>query len=399
MKILFLVSHFPYPPHSGGALRAFGLLQGLIHAGHNVVLFCLAENSPPNTPLHTLCLDLITVPPPMRSTTDRLLDIILTPYADMARRFWSEAAAQRLREVLAETVFDLVHAESIEMAAYFPVIQQAQPNLPFIYGSLNAEFDLQRTIFKAESRRPRRWVGAAYSWIQWRRLTRLEREICDQAAHVLAVSEADRDLLASLSSTPITVVKNGITVADYLHIQPDLGLGAGAVVFTGSMSYRPNVDAALWFATEIWPRIQHPTKHLYLVGHRPHPRLEALAEAADITVTGRVDEMEPYWRGAAAYIAPLRMGSGTRFKLLEAMAAGCAVVSTTMGAQGLGVVSGQEILLADSAADFATAVQQLLDDAPLREALAQCGRNFVETYFDWSVIVPHLLAAYVAATR
>lgn len=399
MKILFLVSHLPYPPQSGGALRAFGLLQGLKSAGHEMVLFCLAADVPLNTPLHAICTDLITVQPPTRSTPDRLKDILLTPHADIARRFWSETAADQLRQTLSHTQFDLVHAESIEMAAYFPVIQAIQPNIPMIYGSLNAEFDLQRTIFETERKHPRRWLGAIYSWIQWRRLMRLERDICHHATHVLAVSEADRDLLAQLSDTPITVVKNGISIADYVHLQPDHHLGAGAVVFTGSMSYRPNVDASLWFATEIWPAIQYPDKHLYLVGNRPHPRLQVLDQADDITVTGRVESMESYWRGAVVYIAPLRMGSGTRFKILEAMAAGCAVVSTTIGAQGLGVTSGQELLLADTAQEFAAAVQQVLEDAALREALAQRGRDFVKTHFDWSVIVPHLLTAYGQSTR
>lgn len=399
MKILFLVSHFPYPPHSGGALRALGLLQGLHSAGHEIVLFCLTDEIPPHTPLHDLCVDLITVPMPTRSMSDRLRDIAFTRHADIARRFWSEAAANRLRALLAHDDFDLIHAESIEMAAYFPVFQEIAPTVPFIYGSLNAEFDLQRTIFRAERRNVKGWIGAVYSWIQWRRLARLERDICDYSAHVLAVSEDDRDLLATLSDTPITVVKNGISVADYGRLQPDGSLGAGAVVFTGSMSYRPNVDAALWFATAIWPQIQHPSKQLYLVGHRPHPRLAALNEAHDITVTGRVESMEPYWRGAVVYIAPLRMGSGTRFKILEAMAAGCAVVSTTIGAAGLGVTSGKELLLADNADDFAAAVQKLVDDADLRHALAQRGRAFVQISFDWAVIVPHLLAAYEATTR
>jgi len=399
LKILFLVSHFPYPPHSGGALRALGLLQGLYKAGYNITLFCLAENIPAHTPLHEICANVITVPPPMRTTRERIRDIVLTSHADIARRFWSKDIAQRLHNTILQQSFDLVHAESIEMAAYFPVIQQAKPNLPFIYGSLNAEYDLQRTIFRTERKHPRRWIGAAYSWIQARRITRLEREICTQASHVLAVSEADRDLLAQLSNTPITVVKNGISVDEYLDLSPNGQLGEGAIVFSGSMDYRPNVDAALWFVNDIWPFIMYHPKKLYLVGKRPHPRLQTLDQEEDIIVTGQVEDMRPYWQGATVYIAPLRMGSGTRFKILEALAAGCAVVSTTIGAQGLGVTSEKELILADTATDFAHAIQRLLNDANLRERLGQQGRAFVKAHFDWSVIVPNLIEAYQAVTH
>lgn len=397
MKILFLVSHFPYPTHSGGALRAYGLLQGLATANHELTLFCLTGRLPDASPLHDICHEIIAVPPPTRSTTDRIRDILLTTHADMSRRFWSEDVATKLQDVLQQADFDLVHAESIEMAAYFPAIKAISPNTPMVYGSLNAEYDLQRTIFSTDYKQPKRWLGAIYSYIQWKRLTKLEREICDQSAHVLAVSEADRDLLAQLSNTLITVVKNGIAVDDYQHLTPDGSLGSGAIVFTGSMSYRPNVDASLWFAHDIYPQVSHPDKHLYLVGHRPHAAITALDEQDSITVTGRVESMEPYWQGAVVYIAPLRMGSGTRFKILEAMAAGCVVVSTTIGAQGLGVTSGQELILADSAIEFADAINTLLHDATLRATIAKRGRDFVRSHFDWSVIVPHLLDAYSVA--
>lgn len=394
MRILFLTSHFPFPAHSGGALRAYGLIKGTVEAGHQVDLFCFANDIPDATPLHDLCSQISTVAPPVRHGRDRLRDIILTNHADMGRRFWSDEALNRLRTQLQTTPYDIIHAESIEMAAYLIPIHQWYPNLPLIYGSLNAEADLQRSMYATDRRYLRRLPGAIYSWIQWRRLTRLESHICDISAHVLAVSEPDQALLQELSGTPVTVVKNGIEVSNYLHIERSDELGDRAIVFTGSMDYRPNIDAALWFAEDILPHIQDA--QFYVVGHRPHKRLSPLREREEITITGRVESMEPYWAGAAVYVAPLRMGSGTRFKIMEAMAAGCAVVSTTIGAQGLGVTSGRELILADTAAEFAEAVEKLLNDPERRAELAAVGRAFVEEYFDWSVIVPNLLHVYDA---
>lgn len=396
MRLLFLTSQYPDPPRGGGALRALGLMRGAAQAGHTLDLLCFADSSPAGGHLATLCAEIITIPPPQRKLSQRLKDLLFTRYADMERRFWAESFISNLDALFARHVYDAVHAESIEMAAYLPTIQRRYPDLPLIYGSLNAEADLQRTVYQIERRHPKRLIGALYSWIQWKRLTKLEKQLCNLAAHVLAVSEADADLLRQFGNTPVTVVKNGIDTYLYTESTSALSLEKNALVFTGTMDYRPNVDAALWFAEKILPLIlkQMPDAHFYIVGHRPHKRLAALHESPHITITGAVPDVVPYLKNAALYIAPLRMGSGTRFKLMEAMAAGAVVVSTTLGAQGLGVTSGKEMLLADSPADFASQVLHLLNDANYRKQIATAGKDFVQDHFDWTVIIPHLLSVY-----
>ena len=396
MRVLFLTSHFPYPPHSGGALRAFGLMRGAAEAGHQLHLLCFAANPPTNTPLHKWCAGITLVAPPPRTIKDRLRDLALTSQPDMGRRFWSGVMVEVLRKLLADQSFDVVHAESLEMAAYLPLIHEWYPDLPLIYGSLNAEADLQRTMFSTDRRDPRQWIGAVYSWVQWRRLTRFEGHMCDISAHVLAVSEPDRALLQKLSQTSVTVVENGIDTTPYVQLPRNQELGEYALVFTGTMDYRPNVDAVLWFAEAILPAIvaQFPNVRFYVVGQRPHARLDPLRENPHIVITGAVPEIAPYLQGAQVYIAPLRMGSGTRFKLLEAMAAGCGVVSTDIGAQGLGIQSGHEMLIADTPADFAKCVNNLLADESRRKEMGTAARQFVQTHFDWSVIVPRLLNVY-----
>lgn len=396
MRVLFLTSHFPYPPHSGGALRAFGLMRGAAGAGHQLHLLCFAANPPTNTPLHEWCARITLVPPPTRTIKNRLRDLVLTSQPDMGRRFWSGVMVEALRKLLAEQSFDVVHAESLEMAAYLPLIHEWYPHLSLIYGSLNAEADLQRTMFSTDRRNPRQLVGAVYSWVQWRRLTRFEGHMCDISAHVLAVSEPDRALLQELSQTSVTVVENGIDTAPYVQLPRNQELGEYALVFTGTMDYRPNVDAVLWFSEAILPAIvaQFPEVRFYVVGQRPHARLDPLRENPHVVITGAVPEITPYLQGAQVYVAPLRMGSGTRFKLLEAMAAGCGVVSTEIGAQGLGVQSGRDMLLADTPADFAKGVNNLLTDESRRKEMGEMARQFVQAHFDWSVIVPRLLTVY-----
>jgi glycosyltransferase involved in cell wall biosynthesis len=162
------------------------------------------------------------------------------------------------------------------------------------------------------------------------------------------------------------------------------------------MDFRPNVDAALWFARDIWPLIRaaRPATTWGIVGKAPHSRLAPLREDPSITIVGQVPEMPPYLVAAGVYVIPLRMGGGTRFKLLEAMAAGTPVVSTTVGAEGVPVRSGHELLLADEPAEFAAAVLRLLDDPGLGRRLAAAARRLVTQQFDWRVVLDDLERVY-----
>src|SRR5262249_1504189 len=162
------------------------------------------------------------------------------------------------------------------------------------------------------------------------------------------------------------VVANGIELPEYPLPRAEALAGA-TVTFSGKMDYRPNVDAILWFADQVWPRIREhcPDARCVVVGMNPTERLRRAGRTAGLEVVGAVVDTRPYIASAAVYIAPLRMGGGTRFKLLEAMAMGRPVVSTTLGAEGFALTSGRELLIADTPADFAGAVLRLLEDAAL----------------------------------
>jgi len=162
------------------------------------------------------------------------------------------------------------------------------------------------------------------------------------------------------------------------------------------MDFRPNVDAALWFATHVLPliRVACPDAHLFVVGKNPHPRLAPLAEQSGITLTGFVEDVRPYIAAASVYVVPLLTGGGTRLKVLEAMAMGKAIVSTTLGCEGINATPGEDIVLADTALDFAGQVLDLLENAPRRVALGQAARAFVEGHSDWRSVVAPLESLY-----
>ena len=169
-----------------------------------------------------------------------------------------------------------------------------------------------------------------------------------------------------------------------------------ALAFTGTMDFRPNVDAVLWFARQVLPLIQAqvPDVRFFAVGQRPHRRLEVLRNDPAITLTGLVKDTRPYIAGAAVYVVPLRVGGGTRFKILEALSMGKPLVSTALGAEGFPVKHGRELLLADQAEDFAAAVVSLLHDPARRQELGRAGRALVEARYDWRAIVPLVEEAY-----
>lgn len=397
MKILYLMSGFPYPPHGGGALRIMGLLKGAAEAGHeiHIISFGDAFEIPTHTPLHEICADLQIVEARQRSKVDRLRTLLLSAKADMQTRSFSKKMVSALRKKLSQEPFDIVHLQSLEMGVYAQVVRQLQPTAKLIYDAYNAEAELQRMVYEEDIKQMGLWPMAIYSWLQYRRLKRYEANLCAWVDAVIAVSSEDQALLRAIAGeTPVYLVNNGIDVDHYTQLSHEpIDLAQPALVFTGTMDYRPNVDAAVWFTNEVLPQIMHPVT-VYFVGSRPSQRVQKLAENRSVIVTGFVEDIEPYLQGTTLFIVPLRVGSGTRLKILQAMSAGCAIVSTSIGAMGLNIENGRELILADSAEDFAFVIDGLLQDDKTCQMLAENAGQFVRQNFDWSVIVGKLNQLY-----
>jgi glycosyltransferase involved in cell wall biosynthesis len=231
--------------------------------------------------------------------------------------------------------------------------------------------------------------------VQKGRLRKYEGWACASADWVTVVSEQDRaQLLEIAPASTITVVPNCIDVAAYAT-KPETTTIDKSLVFTGKMDYRPNVDAVLWFADKIWPLINHqvPGVTWAVVGQQPHPRLRSLSLQAGITITGWVAEVLPYISAAAVFIMPFRVGSGTRLKLIEAMAAGKAIVSTQVGVEGFDVQHNKQLLIADEPAAFARAVLSLLGSGAKRQRLGKTAQQYAQKY-DWRQIVPKFDTIY-----
>lgn len=391
-----LTPALPYPTHQGGALRNFGILKGLAQRGHAITLLSFHHNGAPDV-LRELCARVEIVPTPERSKLHRLRDLLITGQPDLARRLESAAFRERLRAILSETQFDLIQFEGLEMAIYLDAAREMQPNAKLIYDAHNAEHALQAVIARVESDDRRRWLPALYSRIQARRITRFERQITHAADAVIAVSEEDAAMLRPFRADgEVFSLPNGIFVDDYAQTREVLELTGEPLVFTGKMDYRPNVDAMQWFTEAVLPRItiQRPEARLYIVGQKPHASLQTLRTDERIEITGWVADVQPFLHAAQVYIAPLRMGSGTRLKILEAMAAGCAVVATSAAVAGLNDSTRAALLIADDDRRFAEAVITLLNDPAQRAKLGEAAQAAVRAHYDWSALIPCLLAIY-----
>ncbi len=394
MKLLFLTPQLPYPPHQGTAIRNWGLIRHLaVH--HSVALACFGDTNaavPPS--LAEVCQRVVLVAQPRRGALRRGLALVRGT-ADLADRLWSPAMAAVIAELVRELEPDSVQIEGLEMAPYLAGVRAAGGRGPVVYDAHNAEYVLQRRAWASDRRNWRRWPVAAYSAVQTARLARLEAATVRAVAAVTCVSAEDAAALQALvPGLAPTVVANGIDVDDYAE-PAETSLGQ-RLVFTGKMDYRPNVDAAVWFAEAVWPQVRaaQPAAEFQIVGQRPSAAVQRLADLPGVVVTGAVPDVRPYLANATVYVAPLRMGGGTRFKLLEAFALARPVVSTRLGAEGFAVADGRELLLADTADDLAGAVLRLLAEPALAAQMGAAARTFVRAHYDWGMIVPRLEAVY-----
>ncbi len=400
MHALFLTNNLPYPPASGGAIRAHGIIEGLRRAGHTITLMCFHEGE-----IHSVPDDLAveTVPPPAWTRSQRLRHLLLTREPDIAGRFFDQIFADHLRDLLQANTFDLIQFEGIEMVCYLPLAGQAQPTAKQVFDTFNAEYALQTTIFQIDRKDPQRWPAAAYSWLQIERIRRFEQRMCAAADAVVAVSPEDAALLQPICPDGrIHIVPSGVRVDHYTLLQDQVyGQSISqpeghSLIFTGKMDYRPNVDAITWFVDSILPLIDVPDLRLFIVGQKPHPRLVPLGERDNIHLTGWVDSVVPFLHSGEVYVAPLRMGSGTRLKLLEAMAAGIPIVATTIASAGLVTPVLDAMRIEDDPAAFAAAITEFLHDPAKRHELSDRAQTAVRQHYDWSVLIPRLLDVYRA---
>jgi len=293
------------------------------------------------------------------------------------------ALQRALNQVLRDTRFDLFNLEFSFLGHCD--LRQAPPRErlpPVVVDSHNIDYELARQYARAGRSLVRRLYAAA----NWRKLRREELGTYRDADGVYLCSAADeRRLLDQIPGVRTTVIPNAADVDYYKPRPTDPPPDGRTVVFFGLLSYVPNLDGVTHFVQDIWPRIAEarPDARLKIVGGRPPASLLALA-GPRVELTGFVPDLRPHLAAAAAVVVPLRLGGGTRLKIVEAMAVGKAIVSTTLGSEGIEAVPGRDLLIEDQPAAFADAVNRLLADPDLAMAIGQSARRLVVQRYSWS---------------
>jgi polysaccharide biosynthesis protein PslH len=400
VKILFLTPQLPYPPHKGTTLRNFGLIRAL---GERHEVSVLSLGDPGDTgniaTLSQNCRVLGVYQAENRASIRRAIDLVASRKPDLVQRLRSDAFTSRLRRVVETERFDVVQIEGLEMTGLWIKALGAGTYLDGSIAVLddhNAEYRLQETA-AAIDLRARRWIGGGYSWLQAKRLRHYERLVSERVDGIITVSPEDQEALRELGvRSPIQVIQNCLDVTRLPFLASPSEREAAEIVFTGTMDYRPNVDAATWFCAEVWPRVLSlvPEARFTIVGRDPSLAVRQLAQQHGVEVTGAVPDVGPFLRRATVYVVPMRMGGGVRFKVLEALAAGLPVVSTTMGATGVDLTPGVHALLADQPDEMALTIVRLFQRPEERLAMAKAGRELVADRFDWAVVIPVLEAFY-----
>lgn len=257
-------------------------------------------------------------------------------------------------------------------------------NTPVVFFSHNVEYMIWRRLRDNE----RSWVKRLLLDIEWRKMRRAERHACNLAKATIAVSAEDATLLQkNCVNTHIQSVNTGVDINYYT---PDSAVFRDpfSLVFSGSMDWHPNEDAMLYFMKDVLPKVkeQIPQTTLTIVGRHPSARLRSAALFAGVEVTGTVPDIRPWLDKAAVYIVPLRIGGGTRLKIYEALSMGKAVVSTTIGAEGLSLTDDVHLLRADTTETFTSSVVALLRNPGMQRSLGEAGRQLMEENYGWSTI-------------
>ncbi|NLH47590.1 MAG: glycosyltransferase [Myxococcales bacterium] len=375
-KVLALAPYCPYPPSHGGAVRMWELLTRLA-ATHEIHLAAMVERDAELAAREELEKYFPRVHLHRRGAPD----VAPLWWPASVAEFASEDFARAIDRLAGEEDYDLIQVEYPILAHFLPTGVRAKKVI--------SEIDVYHVAYQRAAEL-QRWPARLPARYEMLRMFRYEAEAAARADLLLAMSEADAASCRRLSSTPVRVAPNGVDTKRFAFLPRRPGVRE--LLFVGNFRHPPNADGISWFAREVWPRVRDAewSARLIVAGADPPAEVRRLANDPTIRVTGFVADLRPLWAECAGFIAPIRRGSGTRLKILEAMAAGAPVISTTVGSEGLAVENGRHLLLADDPADFARACLRLLHEPETAARLAGEARRLVEMKYDWDAIAAQL---------
>jgi polysaccharide biosynthesis protein PslH len=379
MKILFITHSFPYPPDEGIKLLSYNLIKQF-SGSHEVSLASIIESDPERNyikNLGELCrkIEVVEMKVP-KSPFLRLWNILFQKYPFCVYQFYSKDFADKINEMIKEGNYDILHFIFVNTSIYRNYSMQ----IPAVY----SQVDAMSMLFYKNIAKEKNLLRKIYTYTQYRKMLRYEAETIGKFHKTTVVSPVDKEWILSRNpGLELEVVTYGV---DEEYFSPaDAEDDYPSVVFRGIMSFMPNIDAALYFSNEIFPLIlkQIPGTKFLIVGKDPVKEILKLGERPNIKVLGYVEDIRPYMARASVNICPMRIGSGIKNKILEAMAMGKAIVATKMACAGIDITEGENIMIGNGPVEFAEKTVKLLKD---REAAKRIGRNargFVTKNHSW----------------
>lgn len=397
MKIAYVV---PYVPNLIRT-RPYNLISQLAALGNEVTVFTLGSGAQDQGDVEALRSRVARVvyqeQPAWHSLWNSLKTVpsrrpLQTVYS------WNPRLAKQLVDLLnVPGTFDVVHVEHLRGSYYGQYVKSKLPNVRVVWDSV----DCISYLFQQASAHSTGGFGKFVTRFELGRTRRMEGRLIGEFDHVLVTSETDKNALLELASpaskpAPISVLSNGVDL-EFFHPNPEMQRDVETLVFSGKMSYHANVSMVKFLAAEIMPRVwaQRPQVRLVIVGKDPTPEVRALGADPRITVTGTVDDIRPYLWQATVAVVPLVYGAGIQNKILEAMACGTPVVTTSKTLSSLGVTPGKELVVADGADGFVQAVLNLLDHRERQVEVGRAGAGYVQGHHSWKAIAVQMTAYYL----
>lgn len=383
MKLLWVKGDFLHPTTKGGQIRTLETLKRL-HQWHEVHYVGLDYPKHPEAlaRTHEYCSHVYPIPhsvPPRFSAgfAAELIQGLYSSWPVGIHRYRSPAMERKIEELTRIHKFDHIVCDFLN----------SSQNMPDLGATVLFQHNVEAVIWKRQAERAANPAVRAYFGLQARRFHEYERDVCRRVKSIIAVSEADANIMRrDYGAAKVAPVATGV---DMEYFAPQPAAPAADLVFVGSMDWMPNIEGITWFVREILPRIRKKRTEtsLAIVGRKPSREVSQFAEAdARIQVTGTVPDVRPYMWGSAISIVPLRVGGGTRLKIYEAMAAKIPVISTSIGAEGLDFTDGKNLVIADDSQSFAERCLELLDDRDQRSRLAAAGWQLVCSRYSWEVV-------------
>jgi sugar transferase (PEP-CTERM/EpsH1 system associated) len=394
MNIFYITDYVPFPPNLGAPLRNYNLLMRLARE-HDIWLAAFIETPQQAEGVATirkLCRAVETVDLPDSRWFDRPIDFFRYLLAGMPpdfRFYYKNELYNKIKKTALKIDFDVIQIDHSYMGIY---LETLPPELHSraVWALHDIDWIKYKRISKIETRHGRKFRN----WLHSKMIHYWQPKFAAHFGSCITVSQSDKKAL--LDANPylnVDIIPNGVDTTLYKalpleSLKPNL-------VFVGNMDYHPNADAVVHFCQEVLPLIRHTIKNvqLWIVGMNPRPEVMKL-DGNGVHVTGKVDDVRPYYERCTTCVIPLRAGSGTRLKILEAMSLGRPVVSTSIGCEGLEVVDGEHILIADNPAEFAAATIKLLTTEALAKHLVHNARKLVKEKYDWEVLAKRLIRIY-----